>query len=332
MPPQNELVDVEPGLTICSVSFYSKFCLDLNWELTRQLNSTADWSWIVVENSPEKSGDTLQARDSRFHVVNGSANVHSGPGRGSYHHAAGLGKSLEYVRTRFALFLDPDFYIVRERWIGDVTRYMDREGLSFFGAPYHPKWIGKYRYFPSLHCLFVDLSKISRDDLDYTPAMREAAFMEMIRRRFLKRFFGPRALVGISRDTGYRIYRRSRRDRRIRHECVTPVLRPRQSDPDGGARSTSLGKGLAKLIPDGLSLVPKKPGYFTETGFRDLGFEDVSAVGWEEYLWKGEPFGFHLRWSSQDPGDQERDRRELARVIQKTTERVPVNARESATV
>ena len=52
---------------------------------------------------------------------------------------------------------------------------------------------------------------------------------------------------------------------------------------------------IERLLPDRWCLVPKRPGYFSETGFRDRGLADLEGRGWEEFLWRGEPFGFHVR-------------------------------------
>ena len=321
MPKQDHLEDAESSLTICSVSFHSKFFLNMNWELTRQLNGKGEWVWVVVENSPEGSGERLDVRDERFHVVDGFRSAHAGPGHGSYHHARGLNKSLEHIRTRFALFLDPDFYLVGREWIRDVTAYMDERELSFFGAPWHPKWITKHRYFPCAHCLFVDLSKVATEDLDFTPDLRGSRVGTTKVRHVLTKFIGARALVGISRDTGDRIFRTFGQNKRTRYECVVPVFRQgtnRRSPPTRSSRTTlraTLRTAYESLLPDFLSPVPKRPGYFTPIGFDDMGYESPSAMGWEEFTWRGRAFGFHLRGSLRDQGDSQRQRGDLARIL-----------------
>lgn len=49
------------------------------------------------------------------------------------------------------------------------------------------------------------------------------------------------------------------------------------------------------VLPDELSFVPKGKDYFAIKGFRERGFPDLDARGWEEFLWKDQPFGFHVR-------------------------------------
>ena len=41
--------------------------------------------------------------------------------------------------------------------------------LAVFGAPWHPRWVYKNRYFPCVHCMFVDLDRVSIDALDFEP-------------------------------------------------------------------------------------------------------------------------------------------------------------------
>lgn len=91
--------------------------------------------------------------------------------RGSYQHAAALNQFLRdhAVRTPYLLILDPDFFIVRSNWIADVISHMSSRGLAFFGAPWHPKWYSKYRYFPCVHCMFIDARQIDCPELDFTP-------------------------------------------------------------------------------------------------------------------------------------------------------------------
>ena len=52
---------------------------------------------------------------------------------------------------------------------------------------------------------------------------------------------------------------------------------------------------IERLLPDRWCLVPKRPGYFSESGFSEQGLADLDRRGWEEFLWRGEPFGFHVR-------------------------------------
>jgi hypothetical protein len=153
-------------LTICTVSFHNARHIALNWELAAALNKNADRiNWIVAENTPAAGKDRLSFSDPRYRVVPGAPpNV-----KDNYHHTEGLHRALELVTSRYLLILDPDFYIVRENWWEEVRAYLGARRLAFFGSPWHPKFTDKYRYFPAVHCMFIDLAKVSLRDLDFSP-------------------------------------------------------------------------------------------------------------------------------------------------------------------
>jgi hypothetical protein len=152
-------------LTICSVSFHSGLHLAANYELTRQVNG--DISWVVAQNGP--------AEDlARFKVVPGAAPPSSlGPGNqnikiASYHHALGLNATVPHIKTRFALFLDPDFFIVPP--LAMVLDHMKTRGLSFFGAPYAIDPLKSRRQdFPCAFCMFVDTERVDISSFDFMP-------------------------------------------------------------------------------------------------------------------------------------------------------------------
>ncbi|MFC1453450.1 hypothetical protein ACFLSJ_08930 [Verrucomicrobiota bacterium] len=162
-----------PGLTLCTVSFGSKVFLDLNRRLADALNGERPWEWLVVENSPAGSPDALDGSDSRFTLLGGVEFERKQRAPASYHHGRALNHALEHVRTRFALVMDPDFYIVRPGWADTVPQHMEDRGLCFFGVPWHPKFYTKYRYFPCAHCMFVDLVRAPRESLDFRPSYED---------------------------------------------------------------------------------------------------------------------------------------------------------------
>lgn len=386
-------------LTICLVSFNSQDYLKLNWQLTNQLNQNPNWQWVVVDNTPPAANVTLDLADPRCTIVPGVEPdmTKLASYRGSYHHAAGLNKALSYVNTRFALILDPDFYIVRENWVEDVLAHMVQHNLSFFGVPWHPRWQGKYRYFPCVHCLFIDLEKIPVASLDFMPeihlvwkdkkaktktksleaaseetaepvvpvdslesgepepawrlalkqrlpeetviAIQETlgvinAIIRAIRKlprrlyravmrlyRFAKDVARVLALknrksIGGSLDTGYKVFREYQQKPGIRSECAVPVYRL-QSDYLGSPYAlTPLNRLAEKFLPDRRCHIPKQPGYFTEIGFRDTGYPDVSSQGWEEFFWQGKPFGFHVRCQRQDKTELVEAKQSLGEVLE----------------
>lgn len=319
---------LEDGLTICSVAHESRRHLELNWELASRLNPGARWRWIVIENTPRGSIERLDGQDERYTLLEGVAADEGIPswGRGSYQHAAALNKVVARVPTRFVLFLDPDFYILRPNWIEVISTHMLDEDLGFFGVPWHPRWFIKYRYFPCVHCLFIDLARVERESLDFTPEHDWSPADEsgpvaywlavkdrlppVLRRsvRVLGRTVWALALkdrrvIGSSRDTGYRLFRAYGRIPRVRYEYAIPMFRPRQHF--GGPRYalTWANRLAEKFLPDRRCYIPKHVGSYTEVGFREFGYPDVSSLGWEEFVWHGEPFGFHVRRNAQRAHD-----------------------------
>lgn len=283
-----------PALTICSVSFGSWRWLSRNIALTRRLAPDADVTWLVADNAPGRDGPPPHAPELR--VVPGAPFVERPYAAGSYHHGSGMNATLRHVRTRFALFLDPDFFVVRPGWVGDLLAHAERERLAVIGVPWHPRWPYKYRGFPCVHCMLVDGEQVPFETLDFRPD-----YPDVPGHARRKRDRGPagravgrllplvdplrlrkRRFVGTSRDVGWRIYERLAG--RVRSECMQPVFRP----PRGA------GARLERLLPAGWRLLPP-PGSYAEHGFRAAGLPDLAAFGWEEFLWRGEPFGFHVR-------------------------------------
>lgn len=301
-------------LTICSVSFHSQAFLALNVELVARLNPDSRWRWVIADNSGELAR-TNALNDARCVILKGDAGDPSKPSwcRGSYQHARALNQTIGQIKTRWALFLDPDFFIVRPGWVNEVLAHMTAKKLGFFGVPWHPKWVIKVRYFPCVHCLFVDMNKVPKADLDFMPQLN----LERGPTKEVK----DRLVIGSSRDTGFLLYQRYGRGGKLRHEAATPVFRPR-SEFLGPARALLRRNRLAeKLLPDRLCYVPKRPNAFTEVGFRELGYVDTTAHHWEEFVWQGRPWGFHVRGFMQAERDKDDELRALKQAIHSLTER-----------
>ncbi len=281
-----------PELTLCTVSYESAEWLRLNLDLVKQLNPGVRFHWLVAENSPPGSSGRLYRCEPGFEVFDGAEYEDRRYGSASYHHAAGLNVITRIASTRYLLILDPDFFIIRRNWIKDVIAYMRSRDVAILGAPWHPKRSSKFRYFPCAHCTFIDLHKIHRDRLDFSPdyegdpawlGLREhpgSRLNAVIARLTLAR----RRRVGRARDTGWRLLHYHREHPSVKVECFQPVFKPRV-----------VRRMLDLFFPDHLSLTPKRRGYFSKTGFAVHGFPDVQSNGWEEFLWNREPFGFHVR-------------------------------------
>jgi hypothetical protein len=314
-------------LTICSVSFDTARHLELNWDLVRYLNPAQPCTWVITENSPPHSRDLVDPQSGQFVVRRGEAFDSGHPRPASQHHGLGLNRAMESVRSRFVLILDPDFYIVRPNWMADVLEHMQVERLAFFGVPWHPKWHGKYRYFPCVHCLFIDLGQIPAATLDLRPGRGALGSNTSVKARIadvlghllprpvfdvLSNVRG-RTAIGRSQDTGHRVYQQYGTNSRIRAACVSPVYRPEDDYPV--TSSLTVSRVLDRLLPDRLSYQPKETEYFTTAGFHERGYADVRAYGWEEFIWKEQPFGFHVRRQQFLTRDAQQEIARLTQVL-----------------
>lgn len=288
----------EFDLTVCTVSFHNAPHLIANWELGERLNrGDGRLRWIVAENTPNGSPHRLDPSDPRFRVIPGTDGRH----RDNYHHTIALQKTLELVDTRFLLVLDPDFYIVRPRWLHDVRDHMIRNGLAMFGVPWHPRYIDKYRYFPCVHCFFVDLRCVPISDLDFRPSCPDVVDGQeagpprepggMVAR--LADALSLRHRRKDYRDTGTRMFLRYANDSRIRYECATPVYRLPEDFPGEGNPCGLRARLIESILPDSLCYVPKRHGAYVRDGFLDQ--MDSGSRHWEQFVWHGQPFGFHMR-------------------------------------
>ena len=120
-----------------------------------------------------------------------------------------------------------------------------------------------------------------------------------------------RRLVATSRDSSWRIYDRYARDPARPSECLQPVFDPGRT------------RALEGLLPDRLRFVPGRPGYFTRAGFAAHGLPDLAALGFEEFLWRDEPFGFHVRSQPKRKaaGSDEHHQARVAGIIEEIAQR-----------
>jgi hypothetical protein len=285
-------------LTICAVTFGDRPFLELNRQLTERLNDLRP-VWRMVRNHPVQADDIRGSEDMPFETVEGPElpeDLRASKMRASHHHALGLRVASSDVGTRYVLYLDPDCFIVRRNWLGDVVEYMERRELAFFGVPHHPRSVSKYRYFPCAVCLFVDTNHVDVAELDWTPADEgvpdpdDRTWFDPILAAYLRRKHHFRLEGDLSLDTGFRVYRRYRR--RVDSECVQPVMR---AEHLRRKLAPPKQRVLEKVLPDRYCLVPKKRGFFTDEGFAAHRYLDTADLGCEEFMWRGQPFALHLR-------------------------------------
>ncbi|WP_299614808.1 hypothetical protein [Pelagibius sp.] len=310
------------ALTICTVSFHNAPHLALNWRLSDALNRDgASLRWVVAENSPLGAPDRLPTDDARFDVIAGASPDYYP----NFQHAVALHGCFGRVETRFALILDPDFYIVRPNWVSTVIQYMDRQELGFLGVPWHPRLASKYRYFPAVHCFFIDTERVALGDLDFRPLGKaersrpgdelgpEGAEEEAPKPGLLGRALGLEARRKNYVDTGTRVYRRYAGTQEVRYECALPVFRLPQDSQVSHSWRLRL---LERLLPDELCYLPKRRDSYTGRGLRELGYLAGAPGRWEEFMWQGLPLGFHVRRNAEKARrDPEEELRILRRAI-----------------
>jgi hypothetical protein len=346
------------SLTICTVSYRSASLLDLNMTLTREINPVANFQWIVVDNNDDFQG-RAPFREQDVQIIQGDPCVNQGRLKGSYHHAQALNKAIDLVTTRYLLVIDPDFFIFQKDWINAVLAHMSAKHLSFWGAPYYPSLTWKRRYFPTVSCMLIDLEKVAREKLDFTPELDEFQAFKMLptlsllgiivgiiprqfsdtdwsilvdiakatlRSRWIaaplsamqpKRFSSD---TDMSRDTGFKIQNSFGRDRTFQVETLVPSHVNDLFTKKNSFFLNASAQVYALLVPENLSLYPKRLNYTTSVKFKDIGFFDVRGqFGWEEYFWKEKPFAIHIKGGTRkfDEIGYDRLQRILLRLAEK---------------
>lgn len=322
------------ALTICTVSYRSASLLDLNLSLTRQLNPTANFRWLIVDNNNDFQRRT-PIDEKNVEVIQGDPCINQGSLKGSYHHAQALNKALSFISTRYLLVIDPDFFIFQKDWVHAVLSHMSENDLTFWGAPYYPNLTWKRRYFPTVSCMLIDLEKVAREKLDFTPELDEFQFLKasptrillgiimgiiprqvshvdrtilvdivtsMLRSRWvaapLSALFPKRFYTdtNMSRDTGFKIQNFFGNDRKARVEMMVPsYVNDLFTKKDSFFMNASAWLYFL-LVPERLSIYPKQSNYSTSTSFKDVGLFDVRGqFGWEEFFWKEKPFAMHIK-------------------------------------
>jgi hypothetical protein len=279
--------DRSRSLSIVSGAFPDACFLRRNVELTRRLNPTCESRWLVVDNTPEAG---LRLPDAAgVEILPG---VVRPPVRnpGSLHHALAMEKALRQVRTRFVLFLDHDFYVIRPEWIATVLAYVREREIGMFGSVWHPRWFYQYRDFPSVHFLLVDLGRVPAAELDLKPAIGGDRWWRIINRgRGWPAFLRDTLKAQRCRDTGWRLHRRFRHDPAVRAETLLPHYAPPRDARYRWERR------LDAVLPSSWRKYPADRGSFTDASFLESRWPEAYRQGWEEFFWQGAPFGVHLR-------------------------------------
>jgi hypothetical protein len=301
--------------TVITVNYCRSGILNQNLLLTSKLNKKCTFEWIVTENTPLDEQVLEPTLSEGFRVIQGVDKPSQYYAPASYHHGLGLNKALEFVRTRYLLVLDPDFFITRKEALYEMIMYMKERNISLLGVPWHPRNSSKYRDFPCLHCLMIDTFKIEKSSIDFRPIYEKGRFHDLnslpiFRLRpsrlrvircltFLNSILlrlgldilklDSRMAIGRSMDTGARLYMRYYPDNTVSREALRPIKHKSQCMRSDKA-SLFIDKCIDILMPGFFKL---DAGVYSrdKTKFPSLGAE----IAPEEFSWGDKYFGFHLR-------------------------------------
>ncbi len=271
-------------------------------KLIDALNPGAACRFLVVDNAP-RDGPHLTLDDPRCVVLEGvDATPLPERGRGSYHHAAAINLAMPHVRTRYVLVMDPDLFVVRPGWIDQCLDHMRRRGLAVFGVPWHSRWVRKWRDFPCVHFMLIDLHKAPIGQIDFTPALVEDLDADSRPLSVWLKAHVPRLnnriLIGSRRDTGWRLRKRFGRGHRI--ELALPVVDFDQELPKPPHLLTLEGRRLEHRLPRRWSYLPRPDQYVMAEDAPAFHGAPFKRLGPEKFMWRGEPFCFHLRRNARD--------------------------------
>lgn len=311
----------DPELTILTVGIEKHYgYIRRQLQMIDALSPGADFRLLVVDNAAQGTPN-LEIDDPRCEVICGvDPEPLPLPGRGSYHHAAALNLAILQVKTRYALVLDPDLFVLYRGWIGECLEHMRRRDLVFFGVPWHPRWYRKWRDFPCVHFLLIDLAKAPAAELDFTPAVVEDREKdERPLARWMKQhasLWHARMLIETRRDTGWKLRQRFQA---ARTDLILPVVDLDAQLTRPKHLQSARGRWLERLVPrrwrflpaDGTWLAPQDAPGFSADAWSDLEPE--------MFVWRGAPFAFHMRRNVRDRvfgrHDQSLEEADLAAVL-----------------
>ncbi|TWW12147.1 hypothetical protein E3A20_03610, partial [Planctomyces bekefii] len=100
------------------------------------------------------------------------------------------------------------------------------------------------------------------------------------------------AWAGTSGDTSIKIFKKFARNKRYKWDYATPIW-----DVRPGLKAYSPGQRMLwHLLPDAMRYLPKNPMIASPFGFNHYGYFDVESLfRCESYIWRQQPFAFHIR-------------------------------------
>jgi hypothetical protein len=313
-----------PPLTILTVGIEKHYgYIRRQLQMIDALNPGADFRLLVVDNAAIETPQ-LQIDDPRCEVIAGiDPEPLPLPGRGSYHHAAALNLAIRKVETRYALVIDPDLFVVCRNWIAECMGHVRRRDLTFFGVPWHPRWYRKWRDFPCVHFLLIDLARAPAQSIDFTPAIVEDRDKdERPLAQWLKKhasLWHARALIETRRDTGWKLRQRFGKSR---SELILPVVDVEGQLTRPKHLHTARGRRLEGFVPRRWRFLPAEGTWLRPEDAPGFAAEALQDLDPELFVWRGAPFAFHMRRNVRDRvfgrHDQSLEEPDLAAVLAET--------------
>lgn len=287
--------------------------VEMNYELTKKMNPGVNFYWILVDDTPLgfDSKDKMP-EDGRFLIIPGPegglekmyAKYQSWITSALFLHNTAINIAFKNVKTRFAISLDSDFYILEKDWIKKATDHMEKSDLTFLGTPWHPKDFSKFRYFPCHQCLFADFQKLKEagytaDDIDFTPPGNGKTLGNLPKNKFgkLSRLvnisnFSIRRRIGQEKHTAHKMFENFYKNPKIKTEIIPAVFKPEKESYPALNLIYIFNKFFEFFLPDKFCYIPKDKSYYTTISFKEMGYNDVFG---EEFVWQEKPFGTHVR-------------------------------------
>ena len=315
-------------ITICTVCTDDEKLIQKNIEYISKLNDNIKINWIICLN---------KERDVKINLDNFKSNIeyiYGLPkdliGSIALHHSIGLNLTKKKIKTQYAVFIDPDFFVLRKNFFNDIIDYILENRLNFIGVPWHPKWYSKFRYFPCSHFLIVDTYKISLDNFDFRPIdvfwdkkysnlnhikLKKNIFSRIIHKffsynNFLYYNFFYRNLNCFDGDTSHRIYinlHKSKNKYEIFSTCfditedwLIPI-------------SWKINNFIELFLPENLCFFPKDR---SKIKFNSKFGNYLSKYAYEGFYWKDNEIGFHVRGHPKRFSGKRDNEKEVQKVVE----------------
>lgn len=320
-----------------------------NISLIEALNPSANFSIDVIDNGfmIEPLSGISSNINARLLLGYRPFNNYPKNSKASYQHASALNSYFAKYKNidNFNLILDPDFYITRKNWIADILKFMQDGKLSIYGSSWAPCWYNKYRDFPSVHCMFINTELLDPLDLDFLPNLnirqqisinnqtkapikkkpKPAIVKNFIKNtkrliyklaRFYKVMTINRSLIGSSKDTGYRIYKKYYN--KTKHSILVSNIR--ESDNFNLPHlKYRLGREFEELLPIMKSYLPRQGTYIRSKSslYVNIARQDLLDIGFEEFVFSNSHFAFHIRRFNKTNRSKEAELEIIDRIISK---------------